>query len=80
MNAADMEVLEFERTRFDSPGRKEEVVMQRFGFRLTTYYAHLDRIIDSPEADVYDPTHVRRLRRLRDARRAQRGQNRKGWA
>lgn len=73
--ALHMEVLAFERTEWPadisrfgvhSQGRKEAAVLERFGFRLTTYYQLLNRILDDPAAMAYDPQLVARLRRIRD--------------
>lgn len=70
--ARDLEVLEFERTRWRYLARKEAAIRERFGVSLTRYFQRLDRLVDHPAAEVYDPELVRRLRRQRDARRAER--------
>ena len=70
LSPADMEILAFERTPWKFPAAKDTAVLERFGYRLTTYYAHLNRIIDLPAAEVYDPPLVRRLRQQREQRAA----------
>lgn len=74
---ADMEVLEFERARWGvKPGPKESLAAERFGITggrpLARYHQILNRILDDPAAEVYDPELVRRLRRIRDQHRANR--------
>lgn len=73
LTPADLEVLEFERLTWGSPGRRETAIRERFGYSLTRYGQRLQAIIRHPEADAYDPTHVRRLIRLRDERARRRG-------
>jgi len=46
------------------------------GLSGTRYYQLLGTLLDSPEADTYDPLVVRRLRRLRDRRRRARFEGR----
>jgi hypothetical protein len=72
LTAADLEVLEFERTPWRYEGKKETAVLERFGHRLTRYYQRLNQVIDQPAAEVYDPALVHRLRGLRATRRASR--------
>lgn len=66
------DILDFERTWWMQPGRKERAIRARFGLSATRYYQLLNRLIDSQEALRYDPMLVKRLRRLRSARRRQR--------
>lgn len=63
------EVLDFEREAWKLTVTKERAIRERFGFSPSRYHQLLHRIIDRPEALIYDPMLVRRLRRIREARR-----------
>jgi Protein of unknown function (DUF3263) len=63
------EILDFEREAWKLTVTKERAIRERFGFSPSRYHQLLHRIIDRPEAVVYDPMLVRRLRRVREARR-----------
>lgn len=63
------EVLDFEREAWKLAVTKERAIRERFGFSPSRYHQLLHRIIDRPEALVYDPMLVRRLRRVREVRR-----------
>jgi hypothetical protein len=63
------EVLDFEREAWKLKVTKERAIRERFGFSPSRYHQLLHRIIDRPEALVYDPMLVRRLRRVREVRR-----------
>jgi hypothetical protein len=63
------EILDFEREAWKLSVTKERAIRQRFGFSPSRYHQVLHRIIDRPEALVYDPMLVRRLRRVREVRR-----------
>jgi hypothetical protein len=63
------EVLDFEREAWKLTVTKERAIRERFGFSPSRYHQILHRIIDRPEALVYDPMLVRRLRRVREVRR-----------
>jgi Protein of unknown function (DUF3263) len=63
------EVLDFEREAWKLSVTKERAIRERFGFSPSRYHQVLHRIIDRPEALVYDPMLVRRLRRVREVRR-----------
>lgn len=65
-------ILEFERSWWQLPGRKEAAIRRRFGLSAARYYRLLNRLIETPEALRYDPMLVKRLRRLRAERRRQR--------
>jgi hypothetical protein len=65
-------LLTFER---DWPGhsrRKAQAIRDMFGVSPVRYYAALNRVIDSTDAVLIDPTLVLRLRRLRAQRYAKR--------
>ena len=55
------EVLDFEREAWKLSVTKERAIRERFGFSPSRYHQLLHRIIDRPEALVYDPMLVRRL-------------------
>jgi hypothetical protein len=63
------EVLDFEREAWKLSVTKERAIRERFGFSPSRYHQLLHKVIDRPEALVYDPMLVRRLRRVREVRR-----------
>jgi len=63
------DVLDFEREAWKLTVTKERAIRERFGFSPSRYHQLLHRIIDRPEALIYDPMLVRRLRRVREVRR-----------
>jgi len=69
-------ILDFERTWWTEPGPKEGAIRTRFDLSPTRYYQVLAQLLDSADADAYDPLVVRRLRRLRDRRRRARFEGR----
>ena len=69
LSARDRAILDFERTWWTQPGPKEGAIRKRFGLSPARYYRLLGELVDSSDADAYDPLVVRRLRRLRDQRR-----------
>jgi hypothetical protein len=69
-------ILDFERTWWAEEGPKELGIRSRFDFSATRYYQLLGALLDSPDADAYDPLVVRRLRRVRDRRRRARYEGR----
>jgi hypothetical protein len=71
-------ILDFEREWWKYAGAKEQAVRERFDVSPTRYYQLLNRVIDDPEAEAYDPMLVKRLRRLRAARQRQRAARRLG--
>lgn len=70
----EYEILEFARTRWRNSGPRDEAIRQRFGITSTRFFQLLNRIIDEPAAEVYDPDLVRRLR----GRRASKASSRPG--
>jgi hypothetical protein len=72
----DRAILDFERMWWTEPGPKEVAIRTRFGLSPTRYYQLLGGLIDSSDADAYDPLVVRRLRRVRDRRRRARYEGR----
>lgn len=65
----DRAIIEFERLVWGYAGAKDGAFLERFDRSPTRYRQLLSWLLDHPEAEVYDPTTVRRLRRLRDLRR-----------
>ncbi|MGH9117983.1 MAG: DUF3263 domain-containing protein [Acidimicrobiales bacterium] len=65
----DRAIIDFERTWWQEPGRKDDAVRQQLDLSSTRYYELLNQLLEKPEAMDYDPMVVRRLRRLRDRRR-----------
>ena len=69
LSARDRAILDFERSWWRLPGRKEAAIRARLGMSTTRYYRRLSELIDEPAASLYDPLTVKRLRRDRDERR-----------
>lgn len=69
LDKRSQEVLDFEREAWKLTVTKERAIRERFGFSPSRYHQLLHKVIDGPEALVYDPMLVRRLRRVREVRR-----------
>jgi hypothetical protein len=69
LSARDRAILDFERSWWRLPGRKEAAIRTRLQMSTTRYYRRLGELIDQPAAFLYDPLTVKRLRRDRDERR-----------
>ena len=72
----DRAILDFERSWWSEPGKKELAIRGRFDLSTTRYYEILNELLDSSEALEYEPLVVRRLRRVRDRRRRARYEGR----
>jgi hypothetical protein len=72
----DRAILDFERSWWSEPGKKELAIRERFDLSTTRYYEILNELLDAPEALEYEPLVVRRLRRVRDRRRRARYEGR----
>jgi len=72
----DRAILDFERSWWTEPGKKELAIRERFDLSTTRYYEILNELLDAPEALEYEPLVVRRLRRVRDRRRRARFESR----
>src|SRR3954471_10147352 len=72
----DQAIIDFERSWWSEPGRKELAIRERFDLSTTRYYGILNELLDVPEALDYDPLVIRRLRRVRDRRRRARFEGR----
>jgi hypothetical protein len=72
----DRAIIDFERSWWSEPGRKELAIRERFDLSTTRYYGILNELLDAPEALEYDPLVIRRLRRVRDRRRRARFERR----
>lgn len=68
----DRALLDFEARWQRHGAAKEEAVRADLDLTPARYYQLLGRLLDSPDAVVYDPMLVHRLRRLRDERERQR--------
>lgn len=55
--------------RYAHPGRRDADVRELLGWTPTTFWAHVDRLLDDPAALAAYPQDVSRLRRLRERRR-----------
>ncbi|MDZ8276994.1 DUF3263 domain-containing protein [Microbacterium aquimaris] len=64
----DRTLLDFEAEWRRHIGAKEEAIRAELGLAPARYYQVLDRLIDTVEAQEYDPMLVKRLRRRRDER------------
>jgi hypothetical protein len=76
LSERDRAILDFERTWWTEPGPKEVAIRERFELSPTRYYQILAELLESDEAQAYDPLVVRRLRRLRERRRRARYEGR----
>ena len=65
----DRAILDFERGWWVQPGSKEEAIKARLDLSATRYYELLGDLVESAEAEEYDPLVVRRVRRARARRR-----------
>lgn len=81
LSERDRAMLDFERSWWTEPGRKEDAIRDRFGLSGGRYRQILSALIDTDEAEAFDPLVVRRLRRARDQRRRARyeGTTAGGW-
>jgi hypothetical protein len=76
LSERDQAILDFERSWWTEPGSKEDAIRARFALSAGRYYQLLSGLLDSPEAQAYDPLVVRRLRRSREDRRRARYEGR----
>jgi hypothetical protein len=76
LSERDRSILEFERSWWTLPGSKEGAIRARLGMSPTRYRQLLRVLVDSDEAETFDPLLIRRLRRLRDERRRARYEGR----
>lgn len=72
----DRAIIDFERSWWTETGSKEDAIRSRLGLSSTRYYQVLGGLVDSPDAERYDPLVVRRLRRVRNLRRRARFEGR----
>ena len=68
LTRAQMEILEFERATWRYLGRRDAVILERFGHTAVRHTQIVLHLIQQPAAEAYDPALVRRLRALRDKR------------
>jgi hypothetical protein len=76
LSPRDRSILEFERSWWTQHGSKEVAIRSQLGISATRYRQLLKGLLDSEEAEAFDPLVVRRLRRLRDQRRRARFEGR----
>ena len=69
LSERDRSILDFERSWWTRGGAKEGAVRDRLGISPTRYRQILRALVDSDEAEAYDPLLIRRLRKVRDERR-----------
>ena len=69
LSERDRAILEFERTWWIQSGSKEQAIKSRLGFSATRYRQLLASLVDSAEAEAFDPLFIRRLRRRREQQR-----------
>ncbi len=72
----DRAILDFERSWWTQSGPKEEAIRSELGLSSTRYYQLIGGLMDTKEAEIYDPLVVRRLRRGRNLRRRARFEGR----
>ena len=63
LTTTDRQIIDFERCWWLLPGPKDRTISDVLGLDPAAYYARLRTLIDSTEADHYDPLTVRRLRK-----------------
>jgi hypothetical protein len=73
----DRAILDFERSWWVQPGSKTDAIRTQLALSATRYYEVLGSLIDTTEAEAYDPLVVRRLRRVRSDRRRARYEGRR---
>lgn len=69
-------MLALEQGFYKYAGAKDQQIFEATLMSPTTYYLRLNELIDTPEAQRWDPMTCKRLQRLRDARREQRSARR----
>jgi hypothetical protein len=62
-------ILDFESNWWTQPGPKEAAIVEKFELSSERYYRILSELLESAEAEAYDPLVVKRLRRMRERRR-----------
>jgi hypothetical protein len=63
------DMLDFERTWWQSDEPRDELIRARFGCSSDEYYAELNQVLEMPGALAHDPLVVRRFHRRRLRRR-----------
>jgi Protein of unknown function (DUF3263) len=76
LSDVELEMLAFERLRWQQPGAREQAIRDMFGLSLTRYLQALNTLIEKPAAVAVDPVTVNRLRRLKATRAAARDRQR----
>jgi hypothetical protein len=76
LSPRDRSILEFERSWWTEAGPKEVAIRAQLSMSPTRYRQVLRGLIDSSEAEAFDPLVIRRLRRARDQRRRARFEGR----
>jgi Protein of unknown function (DUF3263) len=76
LSERDRAILEFERSWWTWPGSKELAIKTQLGLSVTRYRQLLAALLDSAEAEAFDPLLIRRLRRRRDQLRRARYEGR----
>lgn len=69
LTTTEQQMLGLEQGYFKYLGAKHEQILAVLKMSPTTYYQRLNELIDTPEAQRWDPLTCRRLQRLRDKRR-----------
>lgn len=67
LNSLESAILDMESRRFKYQGAKERAIRSQIQIPVTTYYQHLNVLIDNPVAWAAQPALMRRLRDYRDA-------------
>lgn len=66
----DRSVIDFAKTAPTHPGHRHNGIRENFNYSETTYFMKLNRLLDDPEAQKYDPQTINRYRRIREQRTA----------
>jgi hypothetical protein len=73
LGAADIDLLEFERTHWGSTPNKESAVRERFGLSLARYYQRVYALCRTEAAVRYDAVLVRHCLEAATSRREEQG-------
>lgn len=67
MSDADIRVLDFARTMPEHPSDQAHAILGAFGYRGTTYFNRLSRILSNPDAAATHPDVVAKYSQMRDS-------------
>lgn len=71
-------LLSIEKSFWQYAGIKEQVVRERLGISMVTFYQRLNAMLSDPRTEAAEPVIIHRLQRLRDTRKRSRATGRHG--